>query len=155
MTQATPPEPADRDPLLIRVFHAPREMVFGAWTDPDRLARWAGPEGFDTPRDLVTVEPHVGGRYDYCMVEVDRGERFWMRNTISELVSPELLVLVSDPLPEFGAPHPVTTRVQFEDIAGITRVTLTRPYPTERRATAAAGWSSSFDKLEGVLNGTG
>ncbi|MGC1359923.1 MAG: SRPBCC domain-containing protein, partial [Silvibacterium sp.] len=40
---------ADRVVVLEREFDAPRELVFAAWTDPERLARWWGPKMFSNP----------------------------------------------------------------------------------------------------------
>jgi uncharacterized protein YndB with AHSA1/START domain len=40
----------DQQILITRIFDAPRELVFRAWTDPDHVAQWFGPERFDTPR---------------------------------------------------------------------------------------------------------
>ena len=85
------------------------------------------------------------------MVQLDDGARFWVRNRILELVEPELLVLESDPMPEFGVAEPIVTRVEFDDDQGKTRLTLSRPYSAERRVSAQAGWSSSFDKLDAML----
>jgi uncharacterized protein YndB with AHSA1/START domain len=141
----------DREPLVSRLLDVPREIVFRAWIDADRLARWWGPSGLEVPRESVTIEPRVGGRYDLSMVQVDDGARFRVRNRILELVEPELLVLESDPMPEFGAPEPIVTRIEFDDDQGKTRLKLSRPYSSERRASAQAGWSSSFDKLEAML----
>ena len=39
-------EPADRVLVITRVFDAPRELVFKAWTEPEHMARWFGPRGF-------------------------------------------------------------------------------------------------------------
>jgi uncharacterized protein YndB with AHSA1/START domain len=154
MTDTMPTEPADdRNPLLTRVFDAPRKLVFKVWTDPDQVAKWWGPSGFETPRGTVTIEPRVGGRYELCMVQIDNGAKFWVRNEILELVEPELLVLRSEPMPEMGVPEPVITRVQLQDDGGRTRMSLSRPYRTERRAGAQVGWSSSLDKLEKLLDG--
>lgn len=151
MTDLSLGELADREPLVTRIFRAPRGRVFGAWADPDLVAKWWGPAGFDTPRETVTIEPRVGGRYDLRMVQADNGESFWVRNEIIELIEPVLLVLRSAPMPEFGRPEPVITRVQFRDVDGGTHLTLHRPYPEERRDSARAGWNSSFDKLAALL----
>jgi uncharacterized protein YndB with AHSA1/START domain len=148
---------AGSGPLVVRVFEAARPLVYAAWTDPDLMAAWCGPEGFVTPRDTVTIEPWTGGRYDYCLVQVDDGSRFWLRSRIVELAAPRLLVFESGPMPEYGVPEPVTTRVALDDVDGggrRTRLTLTRPYPPERRASARASWSSSFEKLEALLRST-
>ncbi|WP_181789041.1 SRPBCC family protein [Streptomyces phytophilus] len=158
--------PADSTaPLLVRDLPAPPPLVHRAWTDPDLLARWIGPRGYTVPRDTVTVEPHVGGRFDYCLVETaetaetaeaaadaaDRN-RHWLRNHITELTAPHLLVLTSAPMPEYGTPAPVTTRIHLTPTPPGTRLTFTRPYPRDRRATARATWTTSFDNLEALLH---
>jgi len=43
-------EPAERVLVITRVFDAPRELVFKAWTDPEHLVRWMGPRGFSVGR---------------------------------------------------------------------------------------------------------
>ena len=42
-------EPAERGLVITRVFDAPRDLVFKAWTEPERVMRWWGPNGFTTP----------------------------------------------------------------------------------------------------------
>ena len=50
MNDPMPVVAADQEVLITRVFEATRERVFRAWTDPDEVAAWYGPEHFDTPR---------------------------------------------------------------------------------------------------------
>ncbi|MFW6690262.1 SRPBCC family protein [Streptomyces sp. MAR4 CNX-425] len=139
-------------PLVVRHLPAPPPLVHRAWTDADLLARWIGPRGHTVPRDTVTVEPHVGGRYDYCLVDSADGARYWLRGRVTELAAPGLLVLTSDPVPEYGTSTPVTTRVHLAPAPPGTRLTFTRPYPPDRRPTARATWTTSFDNLEALLN---
>src|SRR5688500_9263362 len=94
----------NREPLVSRHFDVPREVVFEALITANHVAKWWGPIGLTVPPETVTIEPWVGGRYDLCMVQVDDDARFWVRNRIVELVKPHLLVLESDPMPEFGVP---------------------------------------------------
>ena len=68
MSEPTPVAP-DRQVLITRIFEAPRERVFRAWTDPDEIAAWFGPEHMDTPRERIHIEPRVGGRYELTMVQ--------------------------------------------------------------------------------------
>ena len=128
---------------VTRVFDAPRELVFKAWTDPDHVAAWFGPAGFVTPRDSVDIDLRVGGRFDLSMVR-DGAERR-LHYEIVELVEPELLVLKSDA---------TVTRVELEDDGGRTRMTLTDgPYPEDVGRGAGAGWESAFEKLAAQLAG--
>jgi len=62
MPDSTGAAQTDEQILITRIFEAPRERVFAAWTDPDQVATWYGPEQFDTPPDSVHIELRVGGR---------------------------------------------------------------------------------------------
>jgi uncharacterized protein YndB with AHSA1/START domain len=131
--------------LITRIFDAPREEVFRAWTDPDAVAAWFGPEHFDTER--VHIDLRVGGRYELVMVQRGSGAEFPVRYEIVELVQPELLVLRSDPMPEMGMHEPTVTRIELHDHGDKTRMTLSDgPYPAGR-AHAEAGWNAAFEKL--------
>lgn len=141
------------EPLITRVMAAPRELVFEAWTNPDKVTQWS-PDGFVIPAETVTIDLRLGGRYEYCMVQTEDGAEFWLRYLIVGLIEPELLVLESQPMPELGRPEPFTTTIQLDIEGDGTRMALYRPYPAERRASAQAGWNSSFDKIEALLHGS-
>src|SRR5438045_451816 len=51
--------------IIERVFDAPRELVWKAWTDPQMVKKWWGPEGFNSPS--VKIDLRVGGKYTYAM----------------------------------------------------------------------------------------
>jgi uncharacterized protein YndB with AHSA1/START domain len=134
--------------LVTRMFDAPREKVFRAWTDPDEVAAWYGPESFDTPRDKIHIDLRVGGRYELTMVQRGGGGEFAIGYEIVELIEPELIVLRSDPIPEAGMHEPTVTRVEFHDHGDKTRMTLSDgPYPPDGGAHAETGWNAAFDKL--------
>jgi uncharacterized protein YndB with AHSA1/START domain len=151
MSEPTPPVAAtDEEVLITRIFDAPRERVWRAWTDPDDVGAWFGPEHFDTPGDKVRIDLRVGGRYELTMVRRDNGAEFPVGYDIVELVEPELLVLRSDPMPEMGMHERTITRVELHDIGGQTRMDLTDgPYP--ETGHAEAGWHAAFDKLATVV----
>jgi uncharacterized protein YndB with AHSA1/START domain len=152
MSESPPVATADREVLITRVFDAPREAVFKAWTEPDAVAAWFGPAHLDTPRDKVRIDLRVGGRYELTMVRRDTGAEFALGYEIVELVVPELLVLRSDPMPEAGMPEPSIVRVELHDHGPKTRMTLTDgPLPAAGRDHAAAGWRGAFDKLEALV----
>jgi uncharacterized protein YndB with AHSA1/START domain len=139
------------DVLITRIFDAPREQVFKAWTDADEVAAWYGPEHFDTPPERIRIDLRVGGRYELTMVQRDDGREFPIGYDIVELVEPELIVLRSDPMPEVGLHEPTVTRVEFHDHGAKTRMTLSDgPYPAGG-AHAEAGWSASLDKLSTLV----
>ena len=151
MSEAAPV--ATEEVRLTRIFDAPREQVFRAWTDPEDVEAWYGPANFDTPREKIRIDLRVGGRYELTMVQRDGGAEFPIGYDIVELVEPELLVLRSDPMPEMGMHEPTVTRVEFHDEGGRTRMTLSDgPYPGGG-GHAEAGWNSAFDKLAQLVSG--
>ena len=93
MSDSTPLAASEQEVLITRIFDAPRERVFKAWTDPDEVAAWYGPEHFVTPRERIHIDLRVGGRYELTMVRRDGGGEFSIGYDILELVEPELLVL--------------------------------------------------------------
>jgi uncharacterized protein YndB with AHSA1/START domain len=147
-----PTTASDQQVLITRIFEAPRERVFRAWTDPGDVAEWYGPEHFDTPQDKIRIDLEVGGRYELTMVRRDDGAEYPVGYEILEIVEPELLVLRSDPMPEMGMPEPIMLRVEFHDHGEKTRMTLSDgPYPVDARAHAEAGWTAAFDKLAAAV----
>jgi uncharacterized protein YndB with AHSA1/START domain len=153
MPDPTPAAAAGETVLITRVFDATRERVFRAWTDPEEVAAWYGPEHFDTPRERIHIDLRVGGRYELTMVQRHGGAEFAIGYDILELVEPELLVLRSDPMPEMGMHQPTITRIEIHDHGAKTRMTLTDgPYPAGG-GHAEAGWNSAFDKLATLIAG--
>jgi uncharacterized protein YndB with AHSA1/START domain len=135
-----------------RTFDAPREMVFHAWTDPDQIPHWWGPEHFTVPRESVHVDLRPGGRYELTMVD-PAGNQYPVRQSITEVEPPSLLVFVHEPVPEHGLMESVHTRVEFRQANGATRVDITSgPYSAEMGPNAAQGWEQQFDKLERLLS---
>jgi uncharacterized protein YndB with AHSA1/START domain len=51
--------------IISRIFDAPRELVWKAWTETELVMRWWGPEGFTAP--VVEIDLRVGGKYLYAM----------------------------------------------------------------------------------------
>lgn len=152
MSDSTP-DTADQEVLITRIVDAPRERVFRAWTDPDQVAEWYGPEHMNAPRERIRIEPRVGGRWELTMVQRGGGSEFTIGYDILELVEPELIVLRSDPMPEMGMHEPTVVRVEFHDHGTKTRMTLSDgPYPAGS-GHAEAGWRAAYDKLATLVAG--
>jgi len=153
MTDSTPTAGASQEVLITRIFEAPRERVFKAWTDADEVAAWFGPEQMTTPREHIHIDLRVGGRYELTMVGREGGGEFSIGYEIIELLEPELIVLRSDPMPEAGMHEPTVLRVEFHDHGEKTRMTLSDgPFPAGA-GHAEAGWNAAFEKLEAVVAG--
>ena len=75
---------------LTRTFAAPRKKIFRAWTEPEALKKWWGPEGYATP--LAEVDLRVGGRYRLGMRKLPKGDLFYLVGTYREVQPPEKLV---------------------------------------------------------------
>jgi uncharacterized protein YndB with AHSA1/START domain len=152
MNDSTPAAAADQI-LITRIFDAPRTQVFSAWTDPDEVAAWYGPEQMEAPRERIHIDLRVGGRWELTMVQRGGGAEFTIGYEILELVEPELIVLRSDPMPEVGMHEPTVVRVEFHDHGAKTRITLSDgPYPAGA-GHAEAGWNAAFDKLAALVAG--
>jgi uncharacterized protein YndB with AHSA1/START domain len=157
MTQTTSniTDTTDHDLVLTRVFDAPREVVFKAWTDPARVEQWWGPKGFTNPR--CEVDARAGGSIRIDMRGPD-GTVYPMSGTFREIVEPERLVFVSAALDENGHPKfEVLTTVTFADEGEKTKLTL---HATVSKVTAAAaphlagmnaGWNQSLDRLASLF----
>lgn len=151
----------DRELIITRVFNAPRELVFQAWTDPNHIAQWWGPKGFTTRVTEMDLRP--GGQWCYVMISPD-GTEYPAKGVFREIVPPERIV-TSD---EFGEgiekvldidlPQGMVVTVVFEDLAGQTRVTIHIVHETadDRRKHeemgVVAGWNSSLDCLDEYLS---
>jgi uncharacterized protein YndB with AHSA1/START domain len=154
--------------VISREFDAPRDLVFKAWTESERLAEWWGPKGFKIR--VVKFDLRPGGTFLYRMT-TPNGEEWWGKFVYREIVPPERIVWVnsfSDP--QGGVTrHPKAATMPFEMLSTATfterdgRTTLTlRQSPinatAEERATFAGmresmqkGWGGTLDQLAEFL----
>lgn len=77
---------ADREIIITRVFDAPRELVWEAWTDPRQVVQWWGPKGFTTTIEQMEVKP--GGTWKHIMHGPD-GTDYPNKSVFKEVVKPE------------------------------------------------------------------
>ncbi|HLZ70725.1 MAG TPA: SRPBCC domain-containing protein [Dehalococcoidia bacterium] len=93
MTERTSSTDAAAPELTItRVFAAPRELVFKAWTELERLRQWWGPQGFTWVTGTLDLRP--GGVFHYGMRAPD-GADLWGKFVYREVTPPERLAFVS------------------------------------------------------------
>jgi uncharacterized protein YndB with AHSA1/START domain len=136
---------------LTRVFDAPRELVFKAWTDPKHVAQWWGPGGFTNP--VCEVDARPGGQMRIHMRGPD-GTIYPMTAVFNEVVEPERIVFQSAALDPNGKPlFEVLTTVTLADQSGKTKLTLnakvlnmTAAAP-QYLAGMEAGWTQSLARL--------
>lgn len=148
-------EAAESKELVItRVFDAPRELVYKAFTDPDQLAQWFGPVGWSVPRETVEIDARPGGHQRFVMVnDSDPEQRSPANGTFIEVVENELLVGAEEwegvPGQDAGR---MQIRLEFHDEDRKTRLVLRQgPYTPEIEKMARQGWESSFTKLDTLL----
>lgn len=91
---------ADRNITVTRVFEAPRELVFDAFTDPQHLAEWWGPNGFTITTSEIDVRP--GGLWHFTMHGPD-GRDYLNKIRYVEVERPSRLVYVHETGPLFRA----------------------------------------------------
>jgi len=157
--------------VITRVFNAPRQRVWDAWTKPEQFGKWFGPKGV-----TATVKTHdlrPGGILHSSLASPD-GRTMWAKFVYREVSAPSRLVWVhsfSDehanvtraPFFDGNWPLELLTTVTFADDGAGTRVTLTwtplNATDIERQTFAAnmpsmnQGWTGSFEELDAFLTG--
>lgn len=145
-----------------RIIDAPREAVFDAWTKPELIKQWWGPEGFTAP--YAAVDLRVGGKYIFDMRGPD-GKDYWSTGVYREVVRPEKIVCTDSfadrdgnvvPASSYGlsADYPLylVLTVTFEEFGKRTKLTIKHSgTPASDNDDERQGWNQSLDKLEAVL----
>lgn len=148
---------------ITRTFDAPRSLVFRAWTDPDRLARWFAPTGCTIA--FRALDPRPGGRFHSCIRTPD-GHECWCVGEYREVAPPDRLVFTmavadaagdrADPAavgmdPDWPAETVVT--VTFVEAGGQTKLTLhqTVSEALAKRTGAHPSWLQMLDRLAAAL----
>ncbi len=155
--------------VLTRTLDAPRDLVWKAWTEPERLAKWWGPKGFAWARGLMDLRP--GGIFHYGMTAPDGKTTMWGRFVYREVVEPARLVFVVSFSDENGGvtrhpmaadwPLEILNVLTLEESGGKTTLTL-EGWPlhasdAERKAfeggigSMQKGFAGTFDQLVGYL----
>ncbi|MGD1065676.1 MAG: SRPBCC domain-containing protein [Vulcanimicrobiaceae bacterium] len=157
------PTPVPDERILItRVFDAPRDRVFAAWTTAEHWARWYGPDGCTISN--CTLDARPGGRLHFQMFF--RGKDLWEGGTFREVVAPERLVYTLSFHDEAGNVVPARTyglsdqfpleslvTVTFVERNGKTVMTIEHVVSLDvpERAGMYIGWSEGFNRMEALL----
>jgi uncharacterized protein YndB with AHSA1/START domain len=141
---------------IVRLFDAPIEQVFRAWTDPQLLARWWGPQGVTNPVCKLDVKP--GGSIEIVMLAGEamgslKGSKWPMTGVYQEIIPPSKLVYRASAIMEGKPIIESLNTVTFEEVEGKTKITLdvqvtrTAPGAEGPLSGMAIGWNQSVDKL--------
>ena len=143
---------------ITRVFNAPRELVWQAWTDPAMAKQWSGPKVF--PAFHVELGRKPGDRWRIGLRGMTPGSdtvaEIWQGGVLKEFVPPERLVYTyawedrsAVGLPADGAPHDTTITVRLEERDGKTTMHFSQAFfaTASERDGHNGGWSSSFERL--------
>ncbi len=145
-----------RDFTITRLFDAPRDIVFRAWTDPWHLSQWFGPQGCTTPRDTVSVDVRPGGQWRATMVRDDNGQEYATGGVYREVDEPARLVFTwTDPTSPVDRPTESLVSIDLTERDGKTEMTFRQTgFRTEEEHDGVhSGWTSGFDKLGSYLAG--
>jgi len=157
---------------IAQEFAAPRELVWRAWTERERLQQWFGPKGVTIP--VARLDFRAGGEFHYCLRGPD-GKEMWGKWIFREIMAPEKIVLANSfsdkdgnlarpPFP--GAwPLQMVTETTFTEGDGKTKVTL-KWLPldataeeiktfNDMRGSFTQGWTGTFEKLTEYLKSAG
>lgn len=137
---------------ITRVFDAPRELVWKAWTDPGQLARWWGKRGWNARPETITMDVRPGGAFRLTSVSEGDGREMPQEGVYREVVEPERLVI--DEAAEHAWHDGALTTVSFTDLGdGRTEMLFHTTVHTtdDMRVHAEAGMASSFDRLAEAL----
>lgn len=140
----------DREIVLSRVFDAPRDLVFRAWTEKEHFAKWFGPRGFTTT--ILEADMRVGGLLRFEMRAPD-GKIWDNRIAFLEIQRPELLVF------DHGSdkdedPKRFRVTITFDEQSDKkTVVTMRQLHPTKEQRAIGIGFGAvelgyqTLDKL--------
>lgn len=145
-------DPTEYNTTIQCTFDAPREWVWAAWTDPEQVAQWWGPEGFTVPRCELDVRPDGAFRID---MKAPDGTVYPSEGVFDDVVEPERLVLTGVAArDDDGNPHlEVRHTVTFTANGDTTELTLDAevitgtPEALEHLEGMEEGWSQSLEKL--------
>lgn len=142
--------PSDREIEMTRVFDAPRELVWAAYTEPRHVPKWWGPGGPDTIVESMDVRP--GGEWRWVVRQGD--DEYGFHGKYVEVVPPEKLVytFVMESMPE-----ELTYALTFDEVDGKTRLTSRTLFASKDHRDGVlsfgmeAGANAAWDKLADVL----
>lgn len=154
--------------VITRTFKAPQMLVFKAFSDAERLAKWWGPKGFGI--EVRTLDFRPGGVFHYAMT-APNGQKMWGRFVYQEIVAPERIVFINSFSDEAGGitanpwlpdwPLEVMNHLSLSEQDGETMLTIRGGAVNATEAQLAVflsqrsgmqqGFAGSFEKLDTLL----
>lgn len=151
--------PGDREIVVTRVFDAPRQLVFDAYTKPELVKRWLlGPDGWSMP--VCEIDLRTGGKYRYVWKSDADGREMGMGGVYREVVAPERIV-ATEVFDEAWYPGEAVDTIVLVERDGKTTLTQTILYNSRETRDAVlkspmqTGMAASYDRLEKVLPSLG
>ena len=127
---------AERVMVLEREINAPAAAVYGAWSDPEALPKWWGPDGFSCRTDRIALTP--GGEWVFDMIAAD-GTVFPNHHKYSAF-GPDRIAYTLH-WGENGPKH-ADAWAEFIDLGGKTRVILSMAFVTQKEHDEAKGFGA-------------
>ena len=134
--------------VTTRIFGHRRELIFEAWTNPERLKNWWGPNGFTNTFYEFDLRP--GGKWSFTMHGPD-GTNYPNESVFVKIEAPELLVFDHLSQPQFQV---VATFTELQEAK--TRVTFRMIFKSAEQCNALRSFvqeknEENFDRLEAEL----
>ena len=146
-------EPADRVLIIERVFDAPRELVWDAFTDAKHLRNWMGPKLFPAMSFEADVRP--GGKWRGTLRAVDGSQTLGQYGTFRDVVRPQWLSYTFqwEKHDEQDETFETLITITFEELGGKTLMNFHQAVfnTTSNRDGHIKGWNSGFDRLDAYL----
>jgi uncharacterized protein YndB with AHSA1/START domain len=144
----------EREIVMTRLFDAPRELVFAAFTVPELVQRWLlGPPGWMMP--VCEIDLRVGGRYRYLWRNME-GVEMGASGTFREIRPPDRIVHTEN-FDEPWYPGESTVTTELTDKGGKTLLTVTLLYVSKAardgvlKSPMEGGVAQSYDRLDELL----
>jgi uncharacterized protein YndB with AHSA1/START domain len=143
--------PSDREVVMTRVFDAPRELVFDAWTNCEHVPHWFGPHGTTVP--LCEIDLRPGGAWRYVLRSPD-GSEMGMGGVYQEISRPDRLVS-TESFDDYPGESLNTMVLTEEDGKTTLTITVLAESKETRDAVVDSGMekgaNETFDRLEEYL----
>ncbi len=142
---------SDRTLTIIRFFNAPRERLFRAWTDPERMRKWWGPKHH--PATQIEADVRVGGRIRCGLRSEDTGNMLYHYGVYREVTPPERIAFTFAWEEEGERGLETLVTITFAEHGGRTRMVLQQtPFQSVgERDSHQEGWSSMLERLGDYL----